>query len=164
MTTVPGWRWCRAMAWVVLAAMLAPVLAGILAAAFDPQHADAELLGFRGAEVLFATIGWSLGLSALAVLLAVVPGSRLFGWATRGRGLILAAWLIPMFLPPALLFDAWWIQVGPDSWIGRMAGEADQVVGHEAHVEHRLPSVEGSVVDFLTEPLCCFKFSNFLPG
>ena len=115
------------MAWVVLAAMLAPVLAGILAAAFDPQHADAELLGFRGAEVLFATIGWSLGLSALAVLLAVVPGSRLVGWATRGRGLILAAWLIPMFLPPALLFDAWWIQVGPDSWIGRMAGEADQV-------------------------------------
>ena len=124
---VPGWRLCRVVAWVTLVAMLGPVLAGLVAAAFDSGAVDPEVLGFRGGEVLFATIAWSLGLAAFAVLVAVVPGSRLVGWARQGRGLILAAWLIPMFLPPALIFDAWWIQVGPDSWLGRLAGEADQV-------------------------------------
>ena len=124
---VPGWRLCRVLAGVTLIAMLTPVLAGLSAAAFDSDTVDPEALGFRGGEVLFATIAWSLGLAALAVVVAVVPGSRLAGWARHGRGLILAAWLIPMFLPPALLFDAWWIQVGPDSWLGRLSGEADRV-------------------------------------
>ena len=127
MIGVPGWRVWRSIAWLALIAMLLPVLAGIAAAVPDSEAVDPETLGFRGGEVLLATIAWSTGLAAVAVVLALFPASRIRRWARDGRGLILAAWLIPIFLPPALLFDAWWIQAGPDSWIGRAAGESDRV-------------------------------------
>ena len=127
MSGVPGWRPWLAVTGIALSLMLFPVLAGIWLSVFDGDAVDPATLGFRGGEVMLETAFWSLGLGAIAVPLALIPGSRLARWADRGRGLVVAAWLVPLLLPPALLFDAWWIQVGPDSWIGRLAGESDRV-------------------------------------
>ena len=71
MIGVPGWRVWRSIAWLALIAMLLPVLAGIAAAVPDSEAVDPETLGFRGGEVLLATIAWSTGLAAVAVVLAL---------------------------------------------------------------------------------------------
>lgn len=127
MNEVPGWRAILVIAGFVLLIMLAPVFAGLGLALFDGSAATEEVTVFRGAEVVPATLAWSLAIGAVAVPLAMIPASRLVAWAREGRGLMLAAWLVPMFLPPALFFDAWWMEVGPDSWIGRVAGETGRV-------------------------------------
>ena len=76
MMAVPGWRLFRVLTWVTLVAMSAPVLVGLGAAALDSNTVDPATLGFRGGEVLWVTMAWSLGLAAVAVVVGSIPGSR----------------------------------------------------------------------------------------
>lgn len=79
-----------------------------------------ETLGFRGWKAAFVTIGWSLAIGAIASVIGLGPGRRL---AVTTRPLEAIAWTVPLLLAPALFFDAWWLEVGPDGVIGSIAAE-----------------------------------------
>ena len=60
----------------------------------------------------------------MAMLVGWWPGRRL---AVHPTGWLAWAALLPLALPAALLFDAWWLQVGPQSAIGAFAAKNDLV-------------------------------------
>ena len=129
MTSVPGWRVLRGIALLSASAMLLPVVAGLGLAIFDPVDATAAEYGFRGGEVFWTTVGWAIAIGGVATLLATIPATD-FGISdpnSRWRIAGIVLWLMPLLLPPALFFDAWWLELGPDSIIGRAAAEAGQV-------------------------------------
>ena len=109
---------------LTLILLLPPLLgAGVEVLQTEDSASPAEM-GFRGPQVATRTILWSVSTALLATLLGWWPGRRL---ASNPTGWMTWAALIPMALPAALLFDAWWLQVGPQSWIGAMAARGDQV-------------------------------------
>lgn len=114
---------------VVLASMAAllllPPLLGLTMGVVELLRGDAaspRALGFRGGAT--ATVAWSLAVAATASVIGLGPGRRL---AARPRLLEAAAWMVPVLISPALLFDAWWLEVGPDSWLGSSAARHDRV-------------------------------------
>ncbi len=128
MTSIPGCRAVSILGGIVVAAMLVPVASGLLLGLLDRDPADAATLGFLGSEVAVVTVAWASAIGVLAVLVGLGPAASLARpGGGRLRALFAAAWLLPLFVSPAVFFDAWWIEVGPDSWIGRRAAEEDVV-------------------------------------
>lgn len=121
---IPGLRWC-VVGWIVLVSlMLGPTLVALIPAMFTSEAVEPAELGFRGDQVAWTTIVWAGGIATISTLIGWGPGRRI----ARGSSILLqAACLIPLMLPPALLFDAWWLEVGPDSVIGAAAVRADLV-------------------------------------
>ena len=121
---IPGLRWC-VIAWVVLVSlMLGPVLMAILPAMLSGEAVDPAELGFRGNQVAWTTMVWAGSVATISTLIGWGPGRRM----AQGSSVVLqAACLLPLMLPPALLFDAWWLEVGPDSMIGAAALRAELV-------------------------------------
>ena len=129
MTAVPGWRILTVSAIVVVSAMLLPVAAGLGLAVFDRSGESGLEYGFRGDEVFWTTMAWSIAIAGVATILAVFPAAGFTGSTrdSRRHALGIAVWLMPLLLPPALFFDAWWLELGPDSMIGRAAAENGRV-------------------------------------
>lgn len=121
---IPGLRWCL-VGWIGLVLlMLGPALFGLLPAMFAGEVVDPSELGFRGDRVAWTTIIWAGGIATISMLIGWGPGRRM----ARGSSVVLqSACLVPLMLPPALLFDAWWLEVGPDSVLGGAAVRADLV-------------------------------------
>jgi DNA-binding beta-propeller fold protein YncE len=67
---------------------------------------------------------WSLSIGGLASVLGRAAGRRL---ATRPRPIEASLWAVPVLLSPAILFDAWWLEVGPDTTLGAWAAMRDHV-------------------------------------
>ena len=83
-----------------------------------------EAYGFRGGSVLGTTLAWSAIAGLVATLLGWGPGRIL---ASRPGSMLAWITVIPLVLPAALVFDAWWLEASPQSWIGSMAAENDAI-------------------------------------
>lgn len=108
---------------LVVATLLLPTLAGVgigLVEVASGSSVSPASLGFRGGSAAIVTVAWSLAIGLLASTLGLEPGRRL---AAAPHPIEAVVWLVPLLLAPALLFDAWWLQVGPDGRIGTMAAE-----------------------------------------
>ena len=118
---IPGLRWCL-LGWIMMVGfMLGPALVAIIPAMFAGEATDPVALGFQGNQVAWTTLGWAGGIALISTLVGWGPGRRI---AKGSSVLFSTACLIPLMLPPALLFDAWWLEVGPDSAIGAAAVRA----------------------------------------
>ena len=122
-----GARGLIVVAGVMTALVVLPPVLGMgweLLRGFGDEVADPSELGFRGAVVAATTALWA-GLAGLvATLIGWAPGRCLarrpdsrWAWVT----------LVPLVLPAALVFDAWWLQFSPQSSLGQWAAEHDQV-------------------------------------
>ena len=121
---IPGLRWFL-VAWIMMVGiMLGPALVAIIPAMFAGEVADPVALGFKGDQVAWTTLMWAGGIALISTLVGWGPGRRI---AKGASVLFCTACLIPLMLPPALLFDAWWLEVGPDSIIGAAAVRAELV-------------------------------------
>ena len=121
---IPGLRWCL-LGWIMMVGfMLGPALVAIIPAMFAGEATDPVALGFQGNQVAWTTLGWAGGIALISTLVGWGPGRRI---AKGSSVLFSTACLIPLMLPPALLFDAWWLEVGPDSAIGAAAVRAELV-------------------------------------
>jgi DNA-binding beta-propeller fold protein YncE len=111
----------------LLMLLLAPPLAGLglgVMQLVGGEFERPELLGYQGVDAGLVTAGWAIGIGAVASLLGLGAGRRL---VLRRRPLETTLWTVPILLAPAVLFDAWWLELGPDSMIGEWAAVHDRV-------------------------------------
>ncbi len=110
---------------LILLLVVPPVL-GILNAVLFQSASGEDLAqyGFRGSHVARTTVLWAVSGGFVATLVGWLPGRRL---SSMPSGWLLGFTVIPLALPAALLFDAWWLQVGPDSFFGAWAARTGQV-------------------------------------
>ena len=107
----------------IVGTLLAAPLLGLLLT--DPGRSTAPAdLGFRGGEAFVSTLAWSIGVAVIAWSL----GARAITRGRIGGGVALLS-LVGLLVPASLWFDAWWLEVGPSSWIGRSAAEGQWVAG-----------------------------------
>ncbi len=107
--------------------LLVPPLVGLGLGLFQLASGAFEVpatLGFRALDAGLATVGWAMSIGVVTSLLGLGAGRRL---AIRGRPLEAMLWTVPVLLAPAVLFDAWWLELGPDTWIGEWAAVQDRV-------------------------------------
>ncbi len=120
-------RAVRGMITLLFTLLLAPPLLGIalgisqwVGGAFERP----EMLGHRGVEAAMATAVWSIAIGAASSWWGVPAGRRL---SRRRRPIEALLWTAPILLAPAVLFDAWWLELGPDTSIGAWAARHDHV-------------------------------------
>ena len=118
-----AWVFVVAAGGVVAALFVGPILAG-LAAIFASVPDSPEAYGYDGGSVALRTICWASGCGALAVVVGWVPGRLI---AARPGGWMTVFALVPLALPASLFFDAWWLEAGPQSFIGRWAAQSGSV-------------------------------------
>ena len=107
----------------IVGTILAAPLLGLLLT--DPgRNAAPADLGFRGGEAFVSTLIWSTGVAVVAWILSARVTTR----GRIGGGVALLA-LVGLLVPASLWFDAWWLEVGPSTWIGRSAAEGQWVAG-----------------------------------
>lgn len=87
---------------------------------FASTAAPPEEFGYDGMRVAFRSILWGAGCGAVAVAVGWLPGRWL---GARPGGWMMVAALATLALPASLFFDAWWVQAGPRSVVGRWAAE-----------------------------------------
>ena len=106
--------------------LVIPPIVGIGRAVFlEPSSfEEVALYGFRGGKVASTTLVWALSAGGLATLVGWIPGRRL---SQTSSSWLLGLSVLPLALPAALFFDAWWLHVGPDSVVGSWAAQNGQV-------------------------------------
>ena len=106
---------------IVGAVLVAPFL-GLLLADGGKAVAPSEL-GFRGTGAFLTTLAWSIGIAVIAWSASLaVTGPR------RSLRLVwMSITLVGLLVPASLWFDAWWLEVGPSTGIGRAAAEGQWV-------------------------------------
>ncbi|MFZ4750551.1 MAG: hypothetical protein ACOYMM_08590 [Phycisphaerales bacterium] len=128
-------------AWVVtiviaLAALALPA-AALLTAGLARGETDATATGLRDAREItghapLATLALSVALAFAAATVGAAlawPASRAFRrnpWAL-GNQLVVCAVLLPIVLPPWLLYAALWMSTGPGTWVGDLCARGDLV-------------------------------------
>jgi len=111
----------------VFGVLLSPPLVGILIGGAELLGGDFERpdrLGYRGFEASVTTPAWAVAIGLAASVLGLGAGRRL---AAGRRPVEAALWTVPVLLSPAMLFDAWWLEVGPETTIGAWAAAENHV-------------------------------------
>ena len=110
----------------LLLLLVVPPILGIVTELFmEPaSFDDVAQYGFRGEKVASTTLMWAGVTGLIATMVGWLPGRRV---STVSSGWLLGLIILPLALPAALLFDAWWLQVGPDSMVGSWAARTGQV-------------------------------------
>lgn len=119
-----AWAVCGAVGAVIAVLWVVPIVAAcgeIIASTAEPPGA----FGYDGMRVAFRSIAWGAGCGAIAVAVGWLPGRWL---GARPGGLMMVAALATVALPASLFFDAWWVEAGPQSVVGRWAA-ANGTVG-----------------------------------
>lgn len=111
--------WCGLAFVLLVPTLLVPLSVAVVGDAASPSE-----MGFDPGRVLASSAAWSAAVATLAVLLGWSPGRFLA--RSKARWAMLAS-LVPLVVPPALFFDAWWLETGPDGPIGRAAAAAGAV-------------------------------------
>lgn len=114
-------RWLRVTTPLVCGLLCMPLL-GLAASDFGRGTAPSEL-GFRGGKAAATTIGWALVAAILAWGSTAGIVAMRGGWSRFWSCLT----LIGVLVPASLWFDAWWLEVGPSTVLGRVAAEAGWV-------------------------------------
>lgn len=114
-------RWLRVTTPLVCGLLCMPLL-GLAASDFGRGTAPSEL-GFRGGKAAATTIGWALVAAILAWGSTAGIVAMRGGWSRFWSYLT----LIGVLVPASLWFDAWWLEVGPSTVLGRVAAEAGWV-------------------------------------
>ncbi len=111
----------------VVVVLLGPPIAGIaigLREVIAGRFERPAMLEFRGVDAGVTTAVWAMAIGGVGSILGLGVGRRL---AMRRRPLEAAFWTVPVLLAPAMLFDAWWLEAGPDSMLGGWAAVHGQV-------------------------------------
>ncbi len=112
---------------VILFLILLPPVVGLALGLLEIARGNFEhptTLGYRGIDAGVVTLVWSASIGLAASVLGARAGRRL---AARDRPMEAVLWTVPVLLAPAVLFDAWWLELGPDTRIGAWAARQDQV-------------------------------------
>ncbi|MBI1303230.1 MAG: hypothetical protein GC172_05525 [Phycisphaera sp.] len=147
-----GWRraWPDIAAFTVVAAILAVVVLWPAAALFaGALFAGALFAGDLGAQagagdstsatlpdlapaattawpLLARSLAWSVGASAVGTLLGWAAARRVSSWQSGAwRGVAASVLVLPIALPPWLLYAGIWLSIGPGTAIGDFAARAD---------------------------------------
>lgn len=120
-----------AVAACVVVSVLLLALVGLPAIALARQAlhgSDAVAALERPWQALCASIAWAFGAAAAGTALAW-PASRVFRRGGAGAGAAAAAWftLLPLSLPPWLLYASLWMNAGPGTAIGDWSERHDLV-------------------------------------
>ena len=121
---IGGARWLLLVAGVVVAILLVPPVLGGLGAVLGSPADDPALYGYDGGRFAGTTLLWAGMCGAVAVLIGWFPARWI---AERPGGWMSIVAIVPLALPPSILFDAWWLEVGPRSLIGRWAAQGQWV-------------------------------------
>jgi DNA-binding beta-propeller fold protein YncE len=107
--------------------ILLPPIAGLVLGLAEISLGNFErptTLGYQGLDAGIVTLGWAASIGLTTSWLGARAGERL---ARRPPLFEAVLWTVPVLVAPAVLFDAWWLELGPDTWIGGWAARHAQV-------------------------------------